>query len=68
MVGIEYTIQELAFLLRHYYELNHDIKLLREEFEREYPNQGFPTHYTIHNMDQKFKCTGSVVDALHNGH
>ncbi len=57
-------IQECAFLLQRNYELNRDIKLLRGEFEQEYPNQGFPTSYTIYNMDRKFKHTGSVDDAL----
>ncbi len=64
--GVKHTIQERMFRLRHYYELNHSIKLLREEFEREYPNRGFPTHHTIYNTDQKFKRTGSVNDALHS--
>ncbi len=51
MAGVTDTIEEHVFLLQHYYELNHDIKLLCEEFEQEYPNQGFPTHYIIYYMD-----------------
>ncbi len=62
MAGVKYTIQERMFLLRRYYEPNHDIKLLRKEFEQEYPNRGFPTCHTIYNMDRKFKRTGSVSD------
>ncbi len=56
------------FLLRRYYELNHDIKLLCEEFEQEYPNRGFPIHHTIYNMNKKLKGTESVGDALCSGH
>ncbi len=67
MAGVKYTIQERAFLLQRYYELNHDIKLLCEEFEQEYPNRGFPTRHTIYNADRKFKRTCSVGDALHSG-
>ncbi len=64
MVGVKYTIQGCAVLLRRYYEMNRDIKLLRKEFEQEYLNQGFPTRRTIYNMDGKFKRTGSVGNAL----
>ncbi len=60
-------IQEHVFLLRRYYELNHYIKLLREEFEREYANQGFPICHTVYNMNRKFKHIGSDGDALHSG-
>ncbi len=67
MAGVKYEIQKRAFLLQCYYELNHDIKLLCEEFEHEYLNQGFLTHHTIYNMDRKFKRTGSVSDALYSG-
>ncbi len=67
MAGVKYTIQERVFLPRPYYEQNRDIKLLREEFEQEYPNRGFLTRHTIYNMDRKFKHTGSVGDALHSG-
>ncbi len=65
---VKYTIQERVFLLWHYYELNHVIKLLLKEFEREYPNRSFLTCHTIYNMDQKFECTGPVGDALCSGH
>ncbi len=68
MAGVKCTIQERVFLLRHHYELNYDIKLLCEEFEQQYPNRGFPTRHTIYNMNQKFKCTGSVSNALHSCH
>ncbi len=68
MAGVKYTIQEHVFLLRHYYELNRDIKSLCEEFEQEYPNRGFPTHHTIYNLDRKFKRTGSVGNSLRSGH
>ncbi len=64
MAGVKYMIQKHPFLLRYYQELNYDIKLLREEFKQEFPNRGFPTRCTIYNMDQKFKRTGSVDDAL----
>ncbi len=67
MAGVKYTIQERAFLLQHYYELNRDIKLLREEFEQRDPNRGFSTRHAIYNVDRKFICIGSVSDALHSG-
>ncbi len=67
VAGVKYMIQECMFLLRRYYELNHDIKLFCEEYEQEYPNRDFPTCHTIYNMDGKFKRTGSVDNALHSG-
>ncbi len=38
IASVKFTIQEHVFLLQGYYELNHNIKLLREEFEQECPN------------------------------
>ncbi len=68
MAGVKYAIQERTFLLRPYYELNYDIKLLREKFEQEFLNRGSSTSHTIYNTDQKFKCTCSFGDASHSGY